>query len=284
MTTAKLLLYESKELSNGNHPLCIRLIKDRALKYISLGYSANKKHWNGFELVKGYPNFIRTNKILRKKLDEVQNVILNFEESGRSYSLEQVEQKFLGTIKKKTVFIYCQEIIDRLKETHKFGNANVYRDLLRTLKLFRNNKDFNFSDINYSFLIKYEESFLANKVSENSISLYMRTLRALINKAINEEYCKKEDYAFDKYKISKLDTSTQKRAITKEEILKIISFKADAGSSLWHSKNFFLFSFYTVGMNFKDMANLRCSNIVSNRIVYTRSKTGKTYDIKIQPR
>lgn len=284
MTSAKLLLYESKKLSNGKNPLCIRLIKDREIKYISLGYSANKKHWNGFELEKGYANFIRTNKILRKKMDEVQDVILNLEESGRSYSLEQVEQKFLGKIKKKSVFIYCQEIIDRLNETHKVGNAAVYKDLLRTLKLFRNNKDFNFSDIDYAFLIKYEEYFLAKKVSENSISVYMRTLRALVNKAINEEYCKKEDYAFDKYKISKLNTSTQKRAITKEEILKIINFKTEAGSSLMHSKNFFLFSFYTIGMNFKDMANLKWSNIISNRIVYIRAKTGKIFDIKIQAR
>ncbi|MBL0049732.1 MAG: site-specific integrase [Bacteroidetes bacterium] len=284
MTTAKLLLYESKTLSNGKHPLCIRLIKDRTIKYISVGYSASKEQWNGSELLKGYPNFIRTNKILRTKLNEVEDVILNLEDSGRSYSLEQVEHKFLGTIKKKTVFIYCQDIIDRLKETHKIGNSVIYKDLLRTLKLFRNNRDLSFSDIDYGFLMKFEEFFLSRKVSENSISLYMRTLRALVNKAINEGYCKKEDYAFDKYKVSKLDTSTQKRAITKEEILKIINFETEAGTSLMHSKNFFLFSFYTIGMNFTDMANLRWKNIISNRIIFIRAKNKKLFDIKIQPR
>ena len=155
---------------------------------------------------------------------------------------------------------------------------------MRSLKKFTNNKDIAFSEINYSFLLKYEKDFLQRGVSENSISLYMRTLRAIINLAIKEGRSNENDYAFKTYKVSKLNNEMKKRAISKEEMLRIINFDTEYGSSLWHSKNYFLFSFYNIGMNFRDLAQLKWSNILDNRIMYKRLKNGKNFDIKIQPR
>lgn len=284
MATTKLMLYESKTLKNKEHPIVLRIIKDRKMKYISLGFSTIPAYWNGTELLKGHVNFKKINHILHKKKNQLDDIILDFEKENKNYSFEDVERKFLGSIEKATVFTYCEQFIERLKETNKIGNATVYKDLLRTLKKFRKNKDLYFSDITYNFLISYEENFLKNGVSENSISVYMRTLRSLINKAIKEGFCKEQDYPFKKYKISKLNTKTQKRAISKDEILKIIKYESELGSSVWHSKNYFLFSFYNVGMNFKDMALLKWSTLLNNRILYIRAKTGKHYDIKIQPR
>lgn len=284
MISTKLLLYKGKTLKNGEHPIVIQIIKDRKRKCISLGYSSINTLWVKGELIRGYPNFKKVNHLLQKKKTELDDLIVDFATSGKSYSLEELESKFLGSVKKTTVFSYCQDVIDRLMKSNKVGNAYVYKDLLRTLKKFRNDKDLEFSDINYYFLIKYEENFLQSGMSENSISVYMRTLRALINKAIKEEFCKAEDYAFNKYKISKLSTRTQKRAITKEEMMKIINFDVLPGSSKWHSKNYFLFSFYTIGMNLHDMALLKWSDILYDRIHYIRAKTGRHYDIKVQPR
>ena len=284
MASTKIILYESKTLKNNEHPIVLRIIKDRKTKYISLGFSTIPAFWNGNELIKGYVNFKKTNHLIQKKKHQLDDMILDLQNENKDFSLEEIERKFLGSVKKITVFNYCEQFIERLVETQKIGNATVYRDLLRTLKKFRSSKDLFFSDIDYNFLVSYEEYFLKNGVSENSISLYMRTLRSLMNKAIKEGYCKEEDYPFKKYKVSKLDTKTQKRAISKEEMLKIINYPAQQGTSLWHSKNYFLFSFYNIGMNFKDMAQLKWSTLLNNRIMYIRAKTGKHYDIKIQPR
>ena len=284
MASTKLILYESKTLKNNEHPIMLRIIKDRKTKYISLGFSTIPAFWNGNELLKGYVNFKKTNHLIQKKKHQLDDIILDLENENKDFSLEEVERKFLGSVKKITVFNYCEQFIERLVETKKIGNATVYKDLLRTLKKFRSSKDLFFSDVDYNFLVSYEEYFLKNGVSENSISVYMRTLRSLMNKSIKEGYCKEEDYPFKKYKVSKLDTKTQKRAISKEEMLKIINYPAQQGTSVWHSKNYFLFSFYNIGMNFKDMALLKWSTLLNNRILYIRAKTGKHYDIKIQPR
>jgi len=284
MPSTKLLLFTGKKLKNGEHPIVLQIIKDRKRKCISLGYSTREIYWENGELIKGYSNFKKVNHLLQKKKADLDDIILDFETAGKSYSLEELENKFLNKVTKTTVFSYCQGVIDRLMSSNKIGNAYVYKDLLRTLKKFRMEKDLEFSDINYYFIMKYEEDFRKSGLSENSISVYMRTLRALINRAIKEEFCKAEDYAFNKYKVSKLSNQTQKRAISKEEMLKVIAYEAIPGSSQCHSKNYFLFSFYAIGMNLHDMANLKWSDILNDRIRYIRAKTGKHYDIKVQPR
>lgn len=286
MTTTKIILYTHKILKGGKSPILLQLIKDRKIKKISLGFSAKPSQWNdeAKELEKGFPNFKKVNHVIHKKKAEIEDIIYDFERESKNYTLQDIENKFLNTIQKTTVFSYSNEIIDRLKESGKVGNAAIYKELLRSLKKFRSDKDLLFGDINFTFLNKYEEDFLKRGVQENAISVYMRTLRALYNKAIKEGKANEGDYPFKVYSVSKFNTETSKRALTKEDLLKIINYEVEGKTSKWHAKNYFIFSFYNVGINFADMARLRWSNILNGRIHYIRSKTNKHYDIKIQPR
>ena len=161
----------------------------------------------------------------------------------------------------------------------KVGNANVYKDCLRSLKKFRNNSDLYFSDIDVSFLNKYEQDFSKRGVSNNTISVYMRTIRSLFNKAISERLIKRGIYPFEEYKVSKLNTATEKRSLTKAQMDKIKALKLVDGTIIKDAKNYFLFSYYAWGMNFTDMAFLKWENVESNRLKYTRAKTGKAYNI-----
>ncbi|MCC3347090.1 hypothetical protein LK442_03045 [Phocaeicola coprocola DSM 17136] len=58
------------------------------------------------------------------------------------------------------------------------------------------------------------------ETKETTISLMFRTLRSTYNKAIKAKCARKSDYPFDEYKINKFDTTTQKRAIAKTDVLK----------------------------------------------------------------
>ncbi|PKP17473.1 MAG: hypothetical protein CVU05_15465 [Bacteroidetes bacterium HGW-Bacteroidetes-21] len=46
MSSVKIQLYASKTLKNGEHPIMLRIIKDRRPKYISLGFSCSKEMWD----------------------------------------------------------------------------------------------------------------------------------------------------------------------------------------------------------------------------------------------
>ena len=91
------------------------------------------------------------------------------------------------------------------------------------------------------------------------------------------------EYPFEEFKVSKFDTSTQKRAIAKPDILKFVDDSQPIGQKRYVqlSKDIFMFSYLCGGINFTDIANLTRANIVNGRLEYIRQKTHKLIKIGI---
>ena len=111
----------------------------------------------------------------------------------------------------------------------------------------------------------------------------MRSIRALYNHAIRRNIVKESLYPFRVYKVSRLKGRGAKRALTFEEVKQIINVDLSKNPELVNSKNYFVFSFYTRGMNFADMMKLKWKDIKGGNIYYTRSKTKGNFTIKILP-
>lgn len=109
----------------------------------------------------------------------------------------------------------------------------------------------------------------------------MRTIRAILNKAIKDGLSDKKVYPFADYTIK--TKPTRKRAISYEAIQKILSLKLEPSDPLFNARNFFILSFYLMGAPFIDLAFLKVSSIADGRVQYKRKKTSKYYDIKITP-
>ncbi len=105
----------------------------------------------------------------------------------------------------------------------------------------------------------------------------MRALRAIYNKAIKDEIVDQESYPFGRNKYNIPSGPSKKRSLRKEDILTIEKHSTSENSSLWHTRNMFLFSFYTRGMNWVDMAHLKLANIQNGRIEYIRTKTKRKF-------
>ncbi len=148
---------------------------------------------------------------------------------------------------------------------------------------FTKEKDITFKELDYIFLTRLEDDLLKRKVTENSIAVYMRTLRSIYNKAIAEGHARGNDYPFKAYKLTKLNTKTKKRALTKEQVKSIADHKLELGSKLWVARSIFLFSYYCRGVNFIDVAQLKWSNVENGRVHYTRAKTGHQFNIALLP-
>lgn len=281
MPTVKVLLRKAKILKNGEYPIVLRVIKDRKAKFVFTGLSCPEKLWdfNKNKPSGKHPNKFELELFISNKMAEAQNVILTLENEHKDYSSEQLKKRYKASSKKTTVFKFFDEIVNDLININKIGNAKIYKDCKRMLFNFRNGIDLNFSDIDNSFLRKFEKSFLERGVSGNSISVYMRTIRSVFNRAIVEGYCKREAYPFNEYKVTQLTTDTSKRALTKEQMLRIIALDLKENSKLDAARSIFLFSYYNRGINFKDIALLKWTDIIGDRMVYTRAKTGKIYNI-----
>jgi integrase/recombinase XerD len=112
----------------------------------------------------------------------------------------------------------------------------------------------------------------------NGLSVNLRTLRALFNRAIKEKRISKEYYPFNDYQIK--TQKTRKRAITEEDIQKIKVFEPKTKRHS-RAKDYFFISFYMMGASFVDLAHLKPSNIIDDRIEYKRQKTGQLHSIPL---
>ena len=122
-------------------------------------------------------------------------------------------------------------------------------------------------------------------ISGNTISIYMRALRAVYNSAIDEGHTSRDIYPFGKGKfiISELSEETAKRALTKAEVKKIYSKDLKHHPEFIDARNIFMFSYFVRGIQFYDIAHLTWENAQDNRLIYRREKTKVYFNVKIQP-
>jgi len=281
--SVKLVLYTHKTLSNGKHPVIFQVIKDRKIKRIGTGYSANKDEWD-FENnkpSKKHPNQSDLETVIALKFAELKKQVYNFDANNKQYSAATVVE----TVKRKkaaySVLAYFDEVIKQLKASNRIGNSEVYQTCKNVLSDFNQKKELSFTQIDVSFLNRFEAACRANEWKESSISAYLRTLRALFNRAISENLITPDVYPFKQYKIGKLNLKTQKRAIHLEQIQAIENLELEENTRLHLAQNIFLFSFYTMGTNLVDIANVEWDNVKDGRLKYIRTKTHKPYNINL---
>lgn len=288
-TTIDVICYKYRPLKNNQLPLKLRLTKDRKRHYLNLEISVKSEYWN-FEKNKpkrNCPDKDHIQNVISDIKNQYQKQILEFQSIGRDYSLNQLINAVEKPTKDITVDIFINDIINGLISENKIGNANHYRALLYSLRKFTKLSQLMFIDIDTNFLNKYEAHLKSLGNKGNTISIKMRTLKAVYNKAVKNDIIKQEYYPFSCYSVSKLKENTVKRSITKDEILKIIDFDVKKISKrpqslLQFSKDLFLFSYFGCGINMIDIAYLKIESIQDNRVIYKRHKTGKTISFSLQ--
>jgi integrase/recombinase XerD len=276
-----------KKLSTGKYPIYLRITKERKTIFFRTPYTSLEKEWNKKQGLfnKNSPDYLNKNQILLKFIDKATDVVTNLEKKKGFYTLFDIENvmRIQNNPVYKHIFPFWEEIISDMEKAGKTGNARVNTDTLKSVKNFSQNNSLTFEQITTTFLDKYEVSLRSNGGTDGGISVRMRTFRALFNIAIKREIIKPDIYPFTKYKISKLKGKGIKKALKLEDVQKITKIDLSTHPKLIHAKNYFVFSFYTRGMNFADMMKLGWKDIIDDEIYYTRSKTNTNFRIKILP-
>lgn len=316
--TVKVIYRTTKTLKDGSHPFWLRITKDRKSTYIATGLTLHPKSWN--EKYSNYKDAIRKNlpdgyrdKLIDKLVEwetKYTKAANDLAESDEQHNTRTVASKAIEGRKKArslSLLRYMDELIDSFTTARQLGNARVYRNVRNQLATFLQNEDVPFSQVTVKLCKDFEQWQRSRGNSDTYISVLFRTLRAVINKAIAEGIAKPEHYPFarnvaEKYKFSvgQFDTSTEKRAISRDEIRRIEAFEPiERHTGKWatikntaeierlrRAKHVFLFSFYCGGINFVDLAQLRWSNFDSDengatRLRYIRQKTGGKFNIRL---
>lgn len=287
MVTANLILDTRYEKKGNLYPIKLRVILNRRSFDISMGFSIPVKDWDekGQQVKpssKAVENATRLNSILSKEKQKVLEVLIRLQDEGKLETITLEELKSF-TVQKSTeamTLAFAQEIIAELREAKKFGNARVYTTMFRSIRDFVKSKDFPLKQLTYAWLRKYEAWYLSKGNSANGLSVSLRTLRALYNRAIKQKLVSKDYYPFTDYTIK--NETTRKRAITANDLELIKKFEPRTQRQE-RAKDFFMLSFYLMGASFIDIALLKVKNITGGRIEYKRRKTGRLHSILISP-
>ncbi len=287
MSTIKFTL-KSAPNADGKHSIVIQLIKDRKNTTISLGKSVKLDDWSfDTQRVKSQNKQHKAlNKFITKYQELLDDYVDDLDLRGVEYSVSDMVRIVRSSSSKKLSLSYTdyqQKIIDNNKDTAQSSTNVFFRDSLSSIKKCFGKEDIDFHEITTAFLFKYEAFMKSNGNSDATIGIRMRTLRSVINKAIDSGLIPENYYPFKKYKIKSGRVGNHKEILTADEIEKLKQYKSDF-PDIEFAKDIFLFSYFSRGINFIDLIQLKASNMSGQSFTYTRSKTKAVVTFKLNKR
>jgi integrase len=205
-------------------------------------------------------------------------------EAQGDYSAKELASH-LKTLKHGRMFCdYANQNVEKLLADNRHETANILKYATRSFLIFLDNRDVRIDQIDKDLMKNYEQYMFKNKKAKNTVSAYMRSLRTIYNRAIREKIFipKNPDYKPFSGVFTGND-KTAKRAIDVESISQLAKLEIDKSNKKEKLfRDIFLFCFFTHGMSFIDLINLKKENITGKYIRYRRQKTGQEITIKLE--
>lgn len=197
--------------------------------------------------------------------------------NGLSYTADDVIDEFNRYAHEYSLFNFMEGIIAKLKQNGKIRTAETYKSTLNSFKKFRQDEDIMLDCLSSEVMEAYEAWHHNRGVTPNTISFYNRILRAVYNRAVEEDVI--EDRNPFRHVYTGVD-KTVKRALPLDVIKKIRGMDLSLNPVLDFARDMFMMSFYLRGMSFIDMAYLKKSDLKNGYVTYRRHKTGQQLTIE----
>lgn len=277
--------YRPSAIADKKGSLYFQITRKRIVRYLNTGHKIFASEWDATaqdlrlegcdesraKTLAAIHEHIKWDRLLLEK------TLGKLASSPTMYSTSDIAAAF-GKMKKEHSFqSFMQAQISQLGELKHFGTKNNYSTAQRSFTLFRRGNDLPLDGIDSDLMMHYEAWLKERGVSKNTISFYMRILRACYNRAV-EKGVVEQHYPF-RHVYTGVET-TPKRAIPMQMIKRIKSMDLSDDAKADFARDIFLFSFYTRGMSFVDMAFLKKKNLHSGILTYRRHKTGQMLKIK----
>ncbi|HIX27837.1 MAG TPA: site-specific integrase [Candidatus Barnesiella excrementigallinarum] len=285
MATVK-VKFRASSIATKEGALYYQVIHNRVARQIHTEYKIYPEEWNArnseIELCvnenENRRNYLASLKeIVNEDIMRLGKIVDNLNRSGKEYSAEKIVSLFRSPIDECGFVAFSKRLIAQLKQIGKKRTAETYTTTLNSFVRFRKEKDIPLEEVDSNLMVEYESYLKAAGICPNTTSFYMRNLRAIYNRAVEKELTLQR-YPF-KYVYTGID-KTVKRAVPLKIIRQIKNFNLTSTPSVDYARDMFMFSFYTRGMSFVDMAFLKKTDIKNGILSYRRQKTNQQLFIK----
>ena len=278
--------FRPSTVSGREGTLYYQIIHNRVVRQINTEYKLFVSEWDCHSetvvLHHLSPEQERNNYLLsissriRWDKDRLNKIIHTLSQSGR-FVTDDIVVRFRGGRQEQSFNDYICQQIARLKRLGKIRTSETYMAALRSFSGFMNDKAVLFDQLNADLIAEYEAYLKGRGNSPNTVSFYMRILKAVYNRAV-EDGLTEQQYPFKSVYTGV--EKTMKRALSLNDIRRIKGVDLSLKPSLDYACDMFLFCFYTRGMSFIDMAYLRKKDLQNGTLSYRRRKTGQQLFIK----
>ena len=271
--TAILELDKRRQKKNGTFPLKMKITHNRNKRRYAVGINLLENEYKRFyksskfktqsDIAGSYLS--RAHKIIETLNDDFDFLIfenLFFERKNQTYK------------KSKDVFQLFEKYIENLSSEGRVKTGFSYKESLNKLKAFHNKTSLPIEIIDKEFLSDFDTYMKLQGLSYTTIGIYMRNLRRIFNVAIAEGIVSADQYPFGRNKYIPPTSRNIKKAITLAEIKKIYNYLPKSEMEQW-ARDMWMFSYLSNGINFKDIALLKWTDIDYKQDVITifREKT-----------
>lgn len=261
-----------------------QVIHERMARQINAGYKLYAAEWerlfSGKVLSEDMERSLYLSNLKQQIVEDtsrLERIIAKLDSKGYRYTSEDVVRIYRSALTSGGFFSFTGQLIDQLQQVGRHRTAETYTTVLNSFRRFRKNREVLLDNMDAELMMAYESYLKNTGLCPNSTSYYMRNIRAIYNRAVEKEVTAQR-FPF-KHVYTGVD-KTVKRAVPLNVIRKIKSLELEVSSSLDYARDMFMFSFYTRGMSFIDMAYLKKTDLAGGVLTYRRKKTGQRLLIK----
>ncbi|MEY8685502.1 tyrosine-type recombinase/integrase [Bacteroides sp. AN502(2024)] len=284
MATVKTVLVKGRSNRSGKFPLVVQVLHKRRKKVVYTGVSIPD---NLFDPVRGRviiggENTPETVRRINHRCESISRILLKsisiMEKESREYEIEDVFRTYSVLTRETGFYSYFSRKILELRQSGHEGTARAYASSLRSMQRYLGKKDFPFIKLSSRIIADYHGKLLASGICDNTIGFYLHNIKALFRKGCREMGL---ELPCPFREISIKTEKTLKRSLDTGVIRTLSGMELEKNSPLSLARDIFMFSFYTRGMSFVDIALLKKKNVFPAEICYKRHKTDQLMRVGI---
>lgn len=274
--TTLYFIFRSSVCPNRAGSISLRITRQRQTRTIALPVKVHDYEWDKERQISTNEG---VNYYLIKAKTLAERIIYTLEQQGE-YTVEDIALRYRYQTKGSSLLGFTRQLAEDCYRRQQDRTARAYLSAVKRLLDFCRGKTVRLADITALLMEDFEKSMQNEGLSRNTISFYLRNLRAIYNKAVAmKEIARREESPF--CRVFTGTERTRKRALSKCEIKALYNTNLRGNKRLRFARQLFFFGFHARGMSFVDMAYLKKGDVRNGVIHYRRKKTGKMIEVKV---
>lgn len=288
MATIK-LKYRPSSVKGKDGTLFFQIIHQRQVRQIYTGLRVSDAEWDAEEALVNLPSgtsvertkyLVSIKGLLKECQKKLLLIISGLDRKGSTYTAQDVVVAYNTPMTIIGLVSFTKGLIEDLKKIGKKATVRRFEATLNSLLRYTDNSDVAWSELTSNFVLGFEEFLMKRGLCRNTTSFYMRNLRAIVNRAIEQDF----EVPRNPFKHVYMGVDkTVKRAVGLEVIRMIRDIDLSGQPALDFARKVFMFAFYTRGMSFVDIAFLKKSDLHNGVITYSRRKTRQQLVVRVEP-